>query len=96
MCMGCMPVDEPVVSQGLVITETAVTHPVIGDDHFSLDRAVSCRAEFIRQQHCTCYIMDVSINNRRGCLNNEINEISANISNIASDFHACGLCNDRR
>ena len=40
MYMGRTPVDEPVVSQELVIAETAVTHTVIVDDHFSLDGAV--------------------------------------------------------
>ena len=40
MCVGRTPVEEPVVSQELVITETAVSHTVIVDDHFSLDGAV--------------------------------------------------------
>jgi OOP family OmpA-OmpF porin len=45
MCMGRTPVEvaieeEPVVSQELVIAETAVSHTVIVDDHFSLDGAV--------------------------------------------------------
>lgn len=45
MCMGRTPVEvateeEPEVSQELVVTETAVTHTVIVDDHFSLDGAI--------------------------------------------------------
>ena len=45
MCMGRTPVEvaieeEPVVSQELVIAETAVSHTIIVDDHFSLDGAV--------------------------------------------------------
>jgi outer membrane protein OmpA-like peptidoglycan-associated protein len=45
MCMGRTPVEvvneeEPVVSQELVMAETAVSHTVIVDDHFSLDGAV--------------------------------------------------------
>jgi outer membrane protein OmpA-like peptidoglycan-associated protein len=40
MCVGRTPVEEPVVSQELVVTETAVSHTVIVDDHFSLDGAV--------------------------------------------------------
>ena len=40
MCVGRTPVEEPEVSQELVITETAVSHTVIVDDHFSLDGAV--------------------------------------------------------
>ena len=40
MCVGRTPVEEPVVSQELVVTETAVSHTFIVDDHFSLDGAV--------------------------------------------------------
>ena len=40
MYMGRTPVEEPEVSQELVITETAISHTVIVDDHFSLDGAV--------------------------------------------------------
>ena len=45
MCMERTPVEvateeEPVVSQELVVTETAVSHTVVVDDHFSLDGAI--------------------------------------------------------
>ena len=45
MCMGRTPVEvvteeEPDVSQELVVTETAVSHTVVVDDHFSLDGAI--------------------------------------------------------
>jgi OOP family OmpA-OmpF porin len=45
MCMGRTPVDvateeEPVVSQELIIAETAVSHTIVVDDHFSLDGAI--------------------------------------------------------
>ncbi len=45
MCMKSTPVavvteDEPEVSQELVVTETAITHTIVVDDHFSLDGAI--------------------------------------------------------
>ena len=45
MCMDRTPIEvateeEPLVSQELIIAETAVSHTVVVDDHFSLDGAI--------------------------------------------------------
>ena len=45
MCMGRAPVEvvteeEPVISQELVVTESAISNTIIVDDHFSLDGAI--------------------------------------------------------